>query len=146
MAAGKSSSGAGGRGAPASPSKPRPTSRPDGCSDESFGKENRLLKRADFVRVQKRGRKLETKSILILVHPGRRGRTRLGIAVSKKYGSSVARNRFKRVVRELFRRNRSLFPKSSDVVVVPKRVRHRVDYPGLLKEIQGRSGKTILNS
>jgi ribonuclease P protein component len=126
-------------GAPASPSKPQPTSRPDGrggCSDESFGKQDRLLKRADFVRVQKRGRKLETKSLLLLVHPGKRGRTRLGIAVSKKFGSSVARNRIKRVVRELFRRNRSLFPKSSDVVVVPKRVRHRVEYPGLVREMK----------
>lgn len=60
----------------------------------------------------------------------------MGIAVSKKYGSSVERNRIKRVVRELFRRNRSLFPKSSDVVVVPKRVRHRVDYHGLVKELE----------
>lgn len=100
-----------------------------------------MLKRADFVRVQKRGRKLETKSLLILVHPGRRGRTRLGIAVSKKYGSSVARNRVKRVVREVFRRNRSLFPKSSDVVVVPKRVRHRVDYHGLLQELRALRGR-----
>ena len=139
MAAGKSSSGAGGRGELASPSRLQPTSRPsgrDGCSDEAFGKKDRLLKRADFVRVQKRGRKQETKSLLILVHPGRKGRTRLGIAVSKKYGSSVARNRVKRVVRELYRRNRPLFPKSSDVVVVPKRVRHRVDYPGLVEELK----------
>lgn len=138
MAAGKSSRSAGGRGAHASPSRLRPTSRPsgrDGCSNEAYGKKDRLLKRADFVRVQKRGRKLETKSLLILVHPGRKGITRLGIAVSKRFGSSVARNRAKRVVRELFRRNRSLFPKSSDVVVVPKRVRHRVDYPGLVQEL-----------
>lgn len=140
MAEGKSSRNAGGRGAPASLSKQRATSRPSGredCSDEAFGKKHRLLKRADFVRVQKRGRKLETRSLIILVYPVRRGITRLGIAVSKKFGGSVARNRVKRVIREVFRRNRSLFPKSADVVVVPKRVRHRIEYQGLVKELEG---------
>jgi len=95
------------------------------------------LKRVEFVRVQKRGKKRETRSLLILVHPGMKGRTRLGIAVSKKFGGSVARNRVKRVIREVFRRNRSLFPKSADVVVVPKRVRHHVEYHGLVNEIRG---------
>lgn len=95
------------------------------------------MKRAEFVRVQKRGKKQETRSLLILVHPGRKGRTRLGIAVSKKFGGSVARNRVKRVIREVFRRNRSLFPKSSDVVVVPKRVRHCIEYHGLVGELRG---------
>ncbi len=104
---------------------------------EGFGKHDRLLKRADFVRVQKRGRKLETRSLLLLVLPGKTGRTRLGIAVSKKYGGSVARNRFKRVIREVFRRNRSRFPKSADVVVVPKRTRHRIEYHQLVEEIEG---------
>jgi ribonuclease P protein component len=138
VAAGKSFRDAGGRGAHASPSRHRPTSKQggrNGCLDEAFGKEDRLLKRADFVRVQKRGKKLETRSLLILVYPGRKGRTRLGIAVSKRFGSSVARNRVKRVVREVFRRNRSLFPKSADVVVVPKRVRHHVEYHGLVEEM-----------
>jgi ribonuclease P protein component len=105
--------------------------------NQAFGKKDRLLRRVEFVRVQKRGRKLETRSLLILVHPGRKGATRLGIAVSKKYGGSVERNRVKRVIREVFRRNRSRFPKAADVVVVPKRVRHRIGYHGLVKEIEG---------
>jgi ribonuclease P protein component len=96
-----------------------------------------LLKRTEFVRVQRQGRKLETRSLLILVRPGMRGRTRLGVAVSKKFGGSVARNRVKRVIREVFRRNRSLFAESADVVVVPKRVRHRIEYHGLVDELRG---------
>ena len=44
---------------------------------------------------------------------------RLGIAATKKLGGAVRRNRAKRLIREVFRRNK-LAP-GFDVVVVPKR-------------------------
>lgn len=93
------------------------------------------------MRVQRGGRKLHTRSLLILVKQNRLGRTRLGIAVSKKYGNSVQRNRIKRLIRELFRRNHQLFPKCSDLVVVPKRVRHQVSYFGLQNELSTASAR-----
>jgi len=87
--------------------------------------------------VQGRGRKRHTRSLLILTRRNPLGTNRLGIAVSKKYGNSVKRNRIKRILREVFRRNRHLFEASADVVVVPKRVRHEVSYPLLLEELSG---------
>lgn len=45
---------------------------------------------------------------------------RLGLVVTKKLGSAVQRNRIKRVLREVFRRNRVLFPLGVDLVVVAK--------------------------
>lgn len=71
-----------------------------------------------------------------MVHPGPKGMTRIGIATSKKLGNSVVRNRIKRIVREVFRRNRKLFPASSDIVVIPKRVRHAVGYHLLVEELK----------
>ena len=44
---------------------------------------------------------------------------RLGIAATRKLGGAVARNRAKRLIREVFRRNK-LAP-GFDVVVIPKR-------------------------
>ena len=44
---------------------------------------------------------------------------RLGIAATKKLGGAVQRNRAKRLIREVFRRN-NIAP-GFDVVVVPKR-------------------------
>jgi ribonuclease P protein component len=108
---------------------------PMGEESESFSKKDRLLKRADFVRVQSRGRKLYTKSLLIMQMENRIGWTRLGVAVSKKVGNSVKRNRWKRVIREVFRRNRILFPDSVDIVVVPKRVSYIINYAKLVEEI-----------
>ena len=114
---------------------PRPVTTLPG--DERFAKGSRLLRRPEYLRVQRGGRKLHTRSLLILVKPNRLGRTRLGIAVSRKFGNSVHRNHAKRLVREVFRRNRSLFPGRMDLVVIPKRTRHRCDYHSLVQEISG---------
>jgi ribonuclease P protein component len=47
------------------------------------------------------------------------GVARLGIAATKKLGGSVERNRAKRLIREVFRRNK--IKNGFDVVVIPKR-------------------------
>jgi len=44
---------------------------------------------------------------------------RLGIAATKKLGGAVRRNRAKRLIREIFRRNN--IAAGFDIVVVPKR-------------------------
>lgn len=49
------------------------------------------------------------------------GTWRLGLAVTKKIGSAVRRNRVKRVLREFFRLNQTDMPPAVDVVVVAKR-------------------------
>jgi ribonuclease P protein component len=56
-------------------------------------------------------------TIFVLPNPLPYGR--LGIAATKKLGDAVERNRAKRLIREVFRRNK-LAP-GFDVVVVPKR-------------------------
>jgi ribonuclease P protein component len=55
--------------------------------------------------------------VFVLVNQS--GVGRLGIAATRKLGGAVARNRAKRLIREVFRRNK-LAP-GFDVVVIPKR-------------------------
>lgn len=46
---------------------------------------------------------------------------RLGVTVTRQVANAVGRNRIKRIVREVFRQNRALFPDGADIVVVAKR-------------------------
>ena len=55
--------------------------------------------------------------MFVLANPS--GVGRLGIAATRKLGGAVARNRAKRLIREVFRRNK-LAP-GFDLVVIPKR-------------------------
>jgi ribonuclease P protein component len=47
-------------------------------------------------------------------------RTRLGLAVSRRVGGAVVRNRVKRRVREWFRRSTAVLPEGFDVVVIAR--------------------------
>lgn len=77
---------------------------------------------------------------LLLVFGRRNGlaKSRLGLSISRKYGSAVKRNRWKRLVREAFRRSRTELPENLDIVVVPgKQQRSDImrDYEKSLKKL-----------
>jgi len=67
-----------------------------------FPKSARLLKSPEFRRVQ-RGRRAACAMLAVHVRGNGLGRPRLGLAVGRKIGSAVVRNRIKRRLREGFR-------------------------------------------
>lgn len=88
----------------------------------SFGRDRRLRKRADFVRVQKEGAPVRTPHFVMLVAAQKdaQGPSRLGIVATKKTGGAVVRNRIKRLCRESFRLAPEMLPKGIDLVVIAK--------------------------
>jgi ribonuclease P protein component len=80
-----------------------------------FPKSARLLKSPEFRRVQK-GRRAACAMLAVHVRPNELGRPRLGLAVGRKVGSAVVRNRIKRRLREGFRL--STAPEGYDLLVV----------------------------
>ena len=110
---------------------------------QRFRGSDRLKKRYEFRRVQLSGRRIHTPHFLIVVQPNALRNTRLGITVTKKVGSAVQRNRIKRVVREVFRRNRALFPASHDVVFIAKRGSENIDFDTLLGELRRAARKLV---
>ncbi|UCF48867.1 MAG: ribonuclease P protein component [Myxococcales bacterium] len=103
---------------------------------QRFRRADRLKKRYEFRQAQLSGRRIHTPHFLIVVQPNALQNTRLGITVTKKVGTAVQRNRIKRVVREVFRRNRHLFPAGHDLVFIAKRGSTDIEYGALLNELE----------
>jgi RNase P protein component len=97
----------------------------------------RLKVRREFTAVQDGGRRVSTKFMTVLGQPNGRTHDRLGIIASRRLGGAVARNRAKRVLREIFRHHLASTPpgvseparvsaaqskaaKSLDLVIIPR--------------------------
>ena len=85
-----------------------------------YPKEARVRRRAEFTVCYERGRRLHTTHFLLFLLPVAEGRSRTGMAVSRKVGNAVTRNRIKRLLREFFRLHACALPRG-DVVAVAKR-------------------------
>jgi ribonuclease P protein component len=85
-----------------------------------FTRRRRLSLKKDFDAVFSGGKSAADTNLVIYVLHTERGFTRLGMAVGKKHGGAVVRNRIKRLIREAFRLNLDKLPDSSDIVVVPR--------------------------
>lgn len=89
--------------------------------DQRYRSVERLRKRPEYLRVQQRGERFTTSSMVVLALPSAVGRTRFGITVSKKVGDAPTRNRVKRKFREIYRLNKSAWPADVDFVVIARR-------------------------
>jgi len=95
---------------PSGPQAPKPF---------AFARDSHVRKRSDFELIYKTGTKRSGRLMTMFTRERDQGHARLGIAATRKMGAAVARNRAKRVVRELFRHHKPSAP--LDIVVVPRR-------------------------
>jgi ribonuclease P protein component len=101
----------------------------------------RLRKHADYQLVYKRGRKQYAKNIAYFhaVRPAdRRSDTagaRVGLTVPKALGKAVDRNRIKRRLRAVVRKNLYLLAAPLDVILHPRRVVIEMDFQALEREV-----------
>lgn len=84
-----------------------------------FRPAERIRQRAEFQKIYERGARLQSRYFTIFLLGNELGLGRLGIAATRKLGGAVERNRAKRLIREVFRRNK--LARGVDVVIVPKR-------------------------
>ncbi|MFT5303254.1 MAG: ribonuclease P protein component [Mariniblastus sp.] len=101
--------------------KHRPRAKSPSMPDQRFPKTARLLRQADFDAVYG-GQAFAADSVLVIkAVRNKLSTTRMGLSVSRKVGNAVVRNRWKRRIREAFRKQRLEMPQGLDLVVRPKR-------------------------
>ena len=88
-------------------------------SDAKFPKRFRLLRPSEFQRVFAAKNSSASAWIVLFGAPNEGGHWRLGLAVSRRVGNSVARNRWKRMLREAFRLQGNQLP-AMDYVCIPR--------------------------
>ena len=88
-----------------------------------FQKASRVRRRADYTRVFDTGTRVHGRFFTLVMAAGPpAGPARLGIVASRKFGDAVRRNRAKRLIREVFRRNIPVSGRQGvDIVVIPRR-------------------------
>ena len=104
---------------------------------EGLSKKERLRKDKEFQAVFREGKKLWINSILLIIYkPNSLNYRRLGIVVSKKIKKATQRNKVKRWIRELFRRNKDWFPENCDIIIIPHPNLLNLEYKKLMEIVR----------
>ncbi len=86
-----------------------------------FPPEKRIRRSTRFREIMANEPLGRSRSFLVFSKPNAEGMARLGLTVTRKLGCAVERNRVKRVLREVFRREQTLFPVGVDVVILARK-------------------------
>ena len=78
----------------------------DAPGHEALPKPKRLAKRAEFLHVYEAGRKLFSRYTVLFYVANALPHSRIGITATKKLGKATVRNRLKRWIREIYRKQR----------------------------------------
>jgi ribonuclease P protein component len=89
-------------------------------TSERFPAQYRLRTGADFDAVYNRRCSASDAVLLVYVRENELTHPRIGVSVSRKVGSAVQRNRWKRLLREAFRLSRAELPCGIDMIAIPR--------------------------
>jgi ribonuclease P protein component len=108
---------------PESPQEPKGQGQEKtvGLMDERLTPQERIRKKKDFLTLYRTGSRYRGRYFHLVYRANSFEFSRLAVVVSKKVGNAVARNKIKRRIRALFRRNKPLFKKPMDVILIAKK-------------------------
>ena len=93
------------------------------------------MNRGDFVNLNRSGGRYHTGHFIVILKQNGLGFTRLGVAVGKKTGNAVERNRVKRLLREFFRLKKPFLRPGFDMVIIAKKSAAKLDFRQINEEL-----------
>jgi ribonuclease P protein component len=85
-----------------------------------FSRKARVRQSVEFQRAMGGGPRATDGRLTVWAFPNDLPHTRLGLAVGKRHGGAVRRNRIKRMIREAFRLQQQALPGGMDLICVPR--------------------------
>lgn len=99
-------------------------------------KSYRLRRRKDFKKIYKKGFSAPGRYVVLYALEDNNLETiRFGFSVSRKIGKAVQRNRSKRILREVCRRNINFFVAGFDVIIIARRKIKEASYREIEKDL-----------
>lgn len=99
-------------------------------------KQYRLRKNADFRKVYRTAKSVASKYLVVYPRSTKTEEIRIGFSISKKVGKANVRNRYKRMLREIVRKNLSHIPKGYDVIILARVPVTNIGYQELEKNVK----------
>jgi ribonuclease P protein component len=104
--------------------------------DENFTPQERISKKKDFLHLYKNGKRYRGKYFILIYLSNELTFSRVAVVASKKLGNAVQRNRTKRWLRTLFRRNKKLIVKPFDLIFIPRKEIHEAKWLNLTDDFR----------
>ena len=109
-------------------------------TDQRFPKSDRVVRQYEFDRVHQGDTFAADNTLVIKAVENGLNRIRLGLSIGKKVGNAVCRNRWKRLIRESFRKQKADLPDGLDIVVRPRKGA-KCDYDAIFQSLKNLTGK-----
>ncbi|QMU55667.1 MAG: ribonuclease P protein component [Candidatus Mycalebacterium zealandia] len=107
---------------------------------QELRKREKLMEKTEYVRVLKKGKRLSSQNLSVVIAENGLGFARIGRIVAKKaVPGAVSRNTIKRYFREIFRLNKPQFA-SRDVIFIAENDVSKMPFGAVCAEIMGMMG------
>lgn len=94
-------------------------------------KRYRLRNNEDFKKVYKNGKSYWNRNLVMYLRKNGLGYSRVGFTVTKKIGNSVVRNKIRRRMKEILRKNFDNIKGEYDIILIPKKNVVDIDFKTL---------------
>ncbi|MFA4925564.1 MAG: ribonuclease P protein component [Candidatus Aminicenantales bacterium] len=111
--------------------------------DERLRPVERIRSKKDFNEIYRKGRRFKGQFFHLVFQPNGLNYSRVGVVVSKKVGKATVRNRVKRRLRELFRRNKQLLAGHFDLVFIARPEIVQLDWDRLKEEYRSMISRLV---